>query len=65
MLEIDIFRNYFPKGLVVVMGDFWGIGCLEDAQMPWSPRLNKAFSFIQSKGMFSQLPNYEDGNEIS
>ena len=40
MLEIDIFRNYFPKGLVVVMGDFWGIACLKDAQMPWSPRLS-------------------------
>ena len=41
MLDIDIIRNYSPKDLGVLRGDFWSFGCLEDAlqvkTMIWSP----------------------------
>ena len=42
MLVIDILRNYFPKDLGVLMGDFWGFGCPKDAQTPCSLRLYSA-----------------------
>ena len=35
MLEIDILRNYVPKGL----DDFWGIGCPKDTHVPSWVRL--------------------------
>ena len=32
MLEIDFFRNPSQRILGILNGDFWGLGCLNDAQ---------------------------------
>ena len=34
MLAIDILRNYFPRDLSVLMGDFLWFGCPKDTQTP-------------------------------